>query len=82
MFKGSTDRFTFSVYVKSILAPTLRKGDLVILDNLAVHKVLGVLDPIYQRGAKVIFLPPYSPDFNPVELCWSKMKSVVILFLI
>ena len=47
------------------------------IDNLSAHKVCGALDPIYQKGATVMFLPPYSPDFNPIELCWSKLKSII-----
>ena len=77
MFKGSLNGDVFSVYIKDMLAPTLKKGDIVVLDNLSVHKVKGALDPIYQRGASVMFLPPYSPDLNPIELLWSKMKSVL-----
>ena len=75
MFKGSLNGEIFSVYIKEFLAPTLKKGDIVVLDNLSVHKVKGALDPIYQRGATVMFLPPYSPDLSPIELLWSKMKS-------
>jgi transposase len=77
MFKGALNGEIFSAYVRDILAPTLRKGDVVVLDNLSAHKVKGALAPIYARGATVMFLPPYSPDFSPIELCWSKMKSIV-----
>jgi transposase len=77
MFKGSPDGELFAAYVAEFLAPMLREGDVVVMDNLAVHKVKGVLDPIYARGATVLFLPPYSPDRNPIELCWSKMKSTL-----
>lgn len=77
MFKGTLNGEVFSVYVREVLAPSLKTGDIVVLDNLSAHKVSGSLDPIYQRGAKVMFLPPYSPDFNPIELCWSKMKSIL-----
>jgi len=48
---------------------------MLVMDNLAVHKVKGALQPVYERGATALFLPPYSPDFNPVEPCWSKMKA-------
>jgi transposase len=77
MFKGSLNGDTFATYVKEVLAPTLKKGDILVLDNLSSHKVPDVLDPVYERGASVMFLPPYSPDLNPVELCWSKMKETV-----
>jgi transposase len=63
--------------VKDALSPTLRRGDIVIMDNLSSHKVKGALDPIYEKGASVMFLPPYSPDLNPIEMSWSKMKSVL-----
>jgi transposase len=77
MFKGSPGGELFAAYVAEPLAPMLRKGDVVVMDNLAVHKVKGALDPIYARGATVLFLPPYSPDRNPIELCWSKMKATL-----
>jgi len=75
VFKGALDGPTFATYVREMLAPTLADGDALVMDNLAVHKVKGALGPIYERGAGVLFLPPYSPDFNPVEPCWSKMKA-------
>jgi transposase len=77
MFQGTLNGEVFTIYVKDILAPTLKPGDIVVLDNLSSHKVKGALEPIYQRGATVLFLPPYSPDFNPIELSWSKMKAVL-----
>jgi len=77
MFKGSLNGEIFSLYIKEVLAPTLREGDIVIIDNFSAHKVFGALEPIYQKGATVMFLPPYSPDFNPIELCWSKLKSII-----
>jgi transposase len=76
-FKGTLNGDLFALYVKYVLAPTLNVGDVVFLDNLSSHKVDGVLDPIYERGAYVWFLPAYSPDFNPIELVWSKVKSVL-----
>jgi transposase len=75
LFKGSLDSAVFSVYIKEVLVPTLKKDDIVILDNLSVHKVFGALSPIYEMGAQVKFLPPYSPDYNPIELVWSKLKT-------
>ena len=77
MFKGTLNGELFSVYVRDFLAQTLKEGDIVVLDNSTAHKVSGALDPIYQKGASVLFLPPYSPDLNPIELCWSKMKSIL-----
>jgi transposase len=77
MFKGTLDGDLFKAYVKESLAPTLKRGDIVIMDNLSSHKVKGALDPIYEKGAEVMFLPPYSPDLNPIEMSWSKMKSAL-----
>jgi hypothetical protein len=68
-FKGTLNGDVFALYVKYVLAPTLNAGDVVFLDNLSSHKVAGVLDPIYERGAYVWFLPAYSPDFNPTVAC-------------
>ena len=76
-FSGALDGDIFALYVKYVLAPTLSAGDVVLLDNLSSHKVLGVLDPIYEKGAYVWFLPVYSPDLNPIELLWSKVKSIL-----
>lgn len=77
MFQGTLNGELFSAYIKEALSPTLRRGDIVIMDNLSSHKVEGALSPIYEKGAKVMFLPPYSPDLNPIEMSWSKMKSVL-----
>ena len=76
-FKGTLNGEFFAAWVEQALAPTLSPGDIVFLDNYSPHKVSGVLDPIYDRGASVVFLPEYSPDFNPIELIWSKMKSIL-----
>lgn len=77
MFKGTLNGDFFAGYVEQFLAPLLSPGDTVFMDNLSAHKVSGVLDPIYERGANVVFLPEYSPDLNPVELMFSKLKSVL-----
>ena len=77
MFKGTLDGELFAAYTEKILAPTLREGDIVVMDNLSPHKVAGALGPIYRKGASAMFLPPYSPDYNPIELAWSKVKSVL-----
>jgi transposase len=65
----------FLAYVKQCLAPTLKRGDIVIIDNLPVHKVAGVEEAIEAVGATLIYLPPYSPDLNPIELAFSKVKA-------
>ena len=76
-YKGTMNSEFFKEYIKEILAPTLQKGDIVIMDNLSAHKVEGVVQPIIDVGAKVIYLPAYSPDLNPIEMAWSKMKSIL-----
>ena len=73
--KGSFNGETFLEYVEACLVPTLRPNDIVIMDNLPVHKVAGVVEAIEAVKAKVAFLPAYSPDFNPIEMFFSKMKS-------
>ena len=72
---GSLNGDIFKEYVDKCLAPTLKAGDIVIMDNLSSHKVEGAIDPIIGIGAKVLYLPPYSPDLNPIEMLWSKMKA-------
>jgi transposase len=75
IFKGTLDGELFKTYISDCLAPTIKTGDIVILDNLSAHKVKGALAPIRERGGSVLFLPPYSPDFNPIEMSWAKMKA-------
>jgi transposase len=72
--EGAMNGVTFLAYVRQQLVPTLTVGDLVILDNLSAHKVAGVREAIEAAGAKVVYLPPYSPDLNPIELVFSKLK--------
>lgn len=67
----------FRAYVEQHLAPTLRPGDLVIMDNLGSHKVSGVAEAIEARGARLVFLPPYSPDLNPIEQVFAKLKALL-----
>jgi transposase len=74
---GAINGDTFLAYVEQFLAPTLAVGDIVIADNLASHKVVGVRDAIEARGASLWFLPPYSPDLNPIEQALSKLKQFV-----
>ena len=75
VFDGPIDSPTFLAYVEQVLVPTLRPGDVVVLDNLAAHKQPEVRTAIAQAGARVRFLPPYSPDFNPIELAFAKLKA-------
>jgi len=72
---GATDTEVFRAYVREVLCPTLRAGDIVIMDNLSPHKNDLTLDLMVQAGASVAFLPAYSPDFNPIEKMWSKVKQ-------
>ena len=72
---GAVNGAVFTAYLDQVLGPTLRPGDVVVLDNLSVHKMAG-LDEVMQRyGTRLLYLPPYSPDFNPIELAFSKLKS-------
>lgn len=72
---GSVDTTTFLAYVSEILIPQLWQGAIVVLDNLRVHHAACIRAAIEAVGAKLIFLPPYSPDLSPIELCWSKLKQ-------
>ena len=67
----------FRQYVEQMLAPPLQAGDIVVMDNLASHKVEGVREAIEAAGATLWYLPPYSPDFNPIERMWSKVKALI-----
>jgi len=75
--EGATDTEVFQAYVREILLPALRKGDIVVLDNLGAHKNEQTLELIRQVGAEVRFLPAYSPDLNPIEMMWSKVKNLL-----
>lgn len=72
---GPMNRRAFETYVETQLAPTLQNGDVVILDNLAAHKSAKADDALRRRGAWFLFLPPYSPDLNPIEMAFSKLKA-------
>jgi transposase len=74
---GATDTEVFRAYVRQVLGPTLRPGDVVIMDNLSPHKSTETLSLIQQLGATVLFLPAYSPDLNPIEKMWSKLKEIL-----
>ena len=75
--EGATDTEVFGTYVQAVLCPTLRRGDVVVMDNLSPHKQDVVLRLIEQAGAAVRFLPAYSPDLNPIEKMWSKVKELL-----
>ena len=75
VIEGPTDADVFVTYVQQVLVPSLRRGDIVILDNLSPHKTAAVTAAILAAGAEVLFLPPYSPDLNPIEQMWSKVKA-------
>lgn len=72
---GAADTEAFLAYVRQVLCPTVRSGDIVIMDNLAPHKNELTLSLLTQAGAQILFLPAYSPDLNPIEKMWSKVKA-------
>ena len=74
---GAMTGIAFLAYTEQCLAPTLRPGDVVVMDNLPAHKILGIRNAIERTGAKLLFLPPYSPDFNPIEMAFSKVKALL-----
>lgn len=74
---GAINGAIFLAWVKQQLAPTLRSGDIVVMDNLAAHKVPGVRQAIEAVGASVVYLPPYSPDLNPIENVFAKIKGEI-----
>jgi transposase len=76
-FEGTTDGVAFRAYIEGQLVPTLRPGQVVIADNLGAHRTRGVREAIEGVGAKLMYLPPYSPDFSPVENCGSKIKESI-----
>ena len=73
--EGAADAAVFRAYVKHVLGPTLLPGDIVLLDNLGVHKVIGIQQMLARRRIRLCYLPPYSPDMAPIESCWSKLKT-------
>ncbi len=72
---GAVNGEVFAAYLDQVLGPTLRPGDVVVLDNLSVHKVAGLAEVARKYGARLLYLPPYSPDYNPIELAFSKLKT-------
>jgi transposase len=77
VFDGPMDGVSFLTYVEHFLAPTLRQGDVVVMDNLASHKVAGVREAIERAGATLRYLPAYSPDLNPIEQAFAKLKAAL-----
>lgn len=74
---GAMTGAAFLAYVRQLLAPTLRNGDIVVMDNLPAHKITGVRQEIEAAGAKLLYLPPYSPEFNPIEQVFAKLKALL-----
>lgn len=77
MIEGAMDTATFAWYITQQLAPTLRPGQVVVLDNLSAHKAESIREAIAARGCSLLFLPPYSPDFTPIEQAFSKLKAIL-----
>lgn len=77
VYDGAMNGVVFLAYVEQVLAPTLTPGDIVVVDNLPAHKPAGVREAIERAGATLSFLPPYSPDFNPIENAFSKLKALL-----
>jgi len=77
LLEGAMNGEMFKAYVEQVLAPTLRRGDIVFMDNVSIHKVSGVREAIEGRGAFLVYLPAYSPDFNPIEQLFAKLKSIL-----
>ncbi|HEX5748397.1 MAG TPA: IS630 family transposase [Archangium sp.] len=75
--EGATTTEVFDAFLEHCLVPELKEGDVVVLDNLGAHKSASVLRRVRAAGAFVLFLPPYSPELNPIELCWSKFKNLL-----
>ena len=77
VLSGSVNGTVFYGYIEQCVAPTLQPGDILFMDNLSAHKVAGLEELIRSCGAHLLYLPPYSPDFNPIELVWSKVKTIL-----
>jgi transposase len=77
LLNGPINGESFLIYVRDVLAPTLRKGDIVVMDNLGSHKAKAIRDVIRSVGARLMFLPPYSPDLNPIEQFFAKLKHLL-----
>ena len=77
VLEGPMNGKSFLIYVETVLAPSLSQGDIVVIDNLSAHKVAGVRAAIEARGAILLYLPPYSPDLNPIEMAFAKLKTLL-----
>jgi len=77
IIEEATDADIFLAFVEQVLCPALKPGDVVVMDNLSSHKVAGVREQIEARGAELLYLPPYSPDLNPIEKAWAKIKQLL-----
>ncbi len=77
LLDGPMNGDAFRAYAEQVFAPELRLGDVVVMDNLPSHKVNGIRQAIEAAGARLLFLPPYSPDFNPIEMAFSKLKALL-----
>jgi transposase len=75
--RGATDELVMLAFIREILAPVLDHGDVVVMDNLTSHKTQRVQKAFADLGVEVLYLPPYSPDLNPIEMCWSKFKAIL-----
>jgi transposase len=75
LIEGSVDTLVFNAYCEQVLRPSLKSGDIIVLDNLGAHRASRIEEITATCGAQVIWLPPYSPDFSPIELMWSKVKA-------
>jgi transposase len=76
-FEGATDAAAFELYVEHFLAPSLNKGQVVVMDNLGAHRPKKIRELIEARGAELVFVPSYSPDLNPIEQAFSKLKNIL-----
>lgn len=74
---GAVDGAVFLAYIREVLAPCLREGDIVVMDNLGAHRGAAIKEAVEAKGARLEYLPPYSPDYNPIEKCWSKIKTAL-----
>ena len=77
VFEGAMNGNTFATYAQHELAPSLQADDIVVIDNLSAHKSAAAQACLEARGVQVVYLPPYSSDFNPIELCWAKVKQAL-----
>jgi len=76
-YEGGTSAEAFLRFLRDALVPSLHRGDVVVLDNLGAHRAVGVREAIESAGARILYLPPYHPELNPIELAWSKLKALL-----